>query len=61
MEKLYTVSKNKTGSWLRFWSWTSYFQIQTEMEESGENHYTIQVWSKSNPLWLYSGSEKYFG
>ena len=20
---------------------------------------TIQVWSKSNPLWLYSGSEKY--
>ena len=25
---------------------------------SRENHYTIQVWPKSNPLWLYSGSEK---
>ena len=23
-------------------------QIQTEIEESGENHYTIQVWPKSN-------------
>ena len=29
----------------------SLFQIQTEIEESGENHYTIQVWPKSNPLW----------
>ena len=28
------------------------------MEESTENHYTIQVWPKSNTLWLYSGSEK---
>ena len=33
-------------------------QIQTEIEESGENHLTIQVWPKSNPLWLYSRSEK---
>ena len=39
-------------------SWTPYYQIQTEIEESRENHYTIQVWPKSNPLWLYSGSEK---
>ena len=31
---------------------------KTEIEESGENHYTIQVLPKSNPLWLYSGSEK---
>ena len=23
-----------------------------------ENHQTIQVWLKSNPLWLYSGGEK---
>ena len=38
MEKLYTVSKNKTGSWLWLSSWTSYFQIQTEIEESRENH-----------------------
>ena len=58
MEKLYTFSKNKTGSWLWLRSWTPYCQIQTEIEESGENHYTIQVWPKSNPLWLYSGSEK---
>ena len=37
MEKLYTVSKNKTRSWLWLRSWT-YCQIQTEIEESGENH-----------------------
>ena len=29
MEKLYTVSKNKNGSWLWLRSWTSYCQIQT--------------------------------
>ena len=29
MEKLYTVSKNKTRSWLWLKSWTPYFQIQT--------------------------------
>ena len=29
MEKLYTVSKNKTGSWLWFRSWTPYCQIHT--------------------------------
>ena len=28
-EKLYTVSKNKTGSWLWLRSWTPYGQIQT--------------------------------
>ena len=58
MEKLYIVSKNKTGSWLWLRSWSAYCQIQTEIEESRENHHTIQVWPKSNPLWLYSGSEK---
>ena len=58
MEKLYIVSKNKTGSWLWLRSWTPYCQIQTEIEESRENHWTIEVWPKSNPLWLYSGSEK---
>ena len=36
VEKLYTVSKNKTGSWLWLRSWTPYCQIQTEIEESGE-------------------------
>ena len=59
MEKLYTVNKNKTGSWLWLRSWTPYCQIQTEIEESRENRLTIQVWPKSNPLWLYSGSEKW--
>ena len=29
MEKLYRVSKNKTGSWLWLRSWTPYCQIQT--------------------------------
>ena len=32
MEKLYTVSKNKTRSWLRLRLWTPYCQIQTEIE-----------------------------
>ena len=26
--------------------------------KSGENYMNIQVWPKSNPLWLYSGSQK---
>ena len=31
-------SKNKTRSWLWLRSWTPYCQIQTEIEESRENH-----------------------
>ena len=31
MEKLYTVSRNKTGSWLWLRSWTPYCQIQIEI------------------------------
>ena len=58
MEKLYTVSKNKTGSWLWLRSWIPYCQSQTEIKKSRENRQIIQVWPKSNPLWLYSGSEK---
>ena len=38
MEKLYTVSKNKTESWWWLRSWMPYCQIQTEIEESKENH-----------------------
>ena len=38
MEKLYSVSKNKTRSWLWLRSWTPYCQIQTEIEESREKH-----------------------
>ena len=37
MEKLYTVSKNKTGSWLWLRAWTPSCQIQTLSEESREN------------------------
>ena len=37
VEKHYTVSKNKTGSWLWHRSLIPYCQIQTEMEESREN------------------------
>ena len=36
-EKLYTVSKNKTGSWLWQRPWTLYCQIQTYIEESRGN------------------------
>ena len=36
MEKLYTVSKNKTWSWLWLRSWTPYCQIHTF--QSMENH-----------------------
>ena len=38
MEKLHTVSQNKTKSWLWLRSWTLYCQIQTEIEERRENH-----------------------
>ena len=38
MEKVYTVNKNKTRSWLWLRSWTAYYQIQTQIEESRENH-----------------------
>ena len=37
MEKLYTVNKNKTRSWLWLRSWTPYYQILTQIEESREN------------------------
>ena len=38
VEKLYTVNKNKTGSWLWLRSWTPYCQIQSQIEESRESH-----------------------
>ena len=37
IEKLYTVTKNKTRSWLWVRSWTPYYQIQTQIGESREN------------------------
>ena len=56
-EALYSQQKQDQG-WLWLRSWTPYYQLQTQIEESRENRLTIQVWPKSNPLWLYSGSEK---
>ena len=49
MEKLYTVSKNKTRSWLWLRSWTPYCQIQTEIEESREKSldHSGMTWIKS--------------
>ena len=38
IEKFYTVSKNKTGSWLWLRSWTPCCQNQTYIEEIRENH-----------------------
>ena len=38
LKNLYIISKKKTGSWLWLRSWTPYWQIQTEIEESRENH-----------------------
>ena len=38
MVNFYTVSRNKTRSWLWLRSWTPYCQIQTDIEESRENH-----------------------
>ena len=36
MEKLYTVNKNKTRSWLWLRSWTPYCQIHTKLEKVGK-------------------------
>ena len=47
MEKLYTVNKNKTRSWLWLRSWTPYYQIQTEPFRYDLNQipydYTVEV------------------
>ena len=36
MKKLYTVSKNKTGSWLWLRSWTPYYQIRLKLKKVGK-------------------------
>ena len=36
MEKLYTVSKNKTGSWLWLRSWTPYCQFRLKLKKLGK-------------------------
>ena len=56
-EALFSQQK-QDRDWLWLRSWTPYYKIQTYIEESRENHETINVWPKTNPLWLYSGSDK---
>ena len=57
MEKLYTVSKNKT--WADSDSDHEIFiaKFRLKLKKVGETK-TIQVWLKSNPLQLYSGNDK---
>ena len=43
MEKLYTVSKNKTGSCLWLRSWTPYCQIQTKLKTVGETTFRYDL------------------
>ena len=33
-------------------------KFRLKLKTVGKNHWVIQVWPKSNPLWLYSGSNK---
>ena len=54
---LYNQQK-QAGNWLWIKSWTPYWKIQTHIEESMKNHWTIQVRPKSKPLQLYSRSDK---
>ena len=62
MKKLYTVSKNKTGSWLWLRSWTPYCQIQISVEVGKTNrpfrydlnhisyNHTVEVTKRFNGL-----------
>ena len=56
--RLYTVSKNKTGSCYGSDHELIIAKFRLILKKVGKNHWTIQVWPKSNPLRLYSGSEK---
>ena len=49
MEKLYTISKNKTWIWLQLRSSASHSKIQAYIKESGENHEASQIQLKSIP------------
>ena len=59
MEKLHTVNKNKTRSWLWFRSWNPYYQIQTQIEESREKHWEKAMAPHSNTRsWKIPWTEK---
>ena len=64
MEKLYTISKNKTGSWLWLRSWTYYCQIQLKLKKVGKTarpfrydlnqipyYYTVEVTDSRDYIW----------
>ena len=57
MEKLYTVSKNKTGADSDSDHEILIAKFRLKLKKVGETK-TIQVWPKSNPLQLYSGNDK---
>ena len=38
MEKVYTITENKTRNWLWLRSWTPYCQIQIKLNKAGKNH-----------------------
>ena len=57
--RCYTVNKNKTRSWLWLRSWTPYYQIQTQIEESREKHWEKAMAPHSNTLaWKIPWTEK---
>ena len=45
MEKVYTISKNKTGSWLWLRSWTPYCQSQTWLKAQHSENEDHGIWS----------------
>ena len=49
MEKLYRVSKNKTGIWLWLRSWTPYCKTWTSIKESRENHQPFRYYLNQIP------------
>ena len=58
MEKLYTVAKTRLRGDCVSDHELFIAKFRLKLNKVGKNHYTIQVWPKSNPLRLYSGSEK---
>ena len=57
MEKLYTVSKKQDQELTMAQIMNSLLPNSDLIEESRENHQTIQVWPISNSLRLYSGRQ----
>ena len=59
MEKLYTVSKNKTRSWLWLRSWTPYAKFRLKLKKVGKTTRPFRYDLNQIPYnWLYSGSDQ---